>query len=78
MSDLNDLKQLEITLDWKLLLASRQTTGLPNPTLIFETLQIGSWNIKNVLHIKKKVFHRANVKSLCFQASPQKPTFNNP
>ena len=45
-----DLRQVEITSDQKLLTASRQTTGLPDPTLNFKTLKIGGWNFFNVLH----------------------------
>ena len=64
-----DLRQVEITSDQKLLTASRQTTGLPDPTLNFKTLKIGGWNFFNVLHTHTHThthtytFHRSKAKS---------------
>lgn len=77
MTDLTNLRQVEITSDQKLLIASRQTTDLLNPILVLQILQTEGWNFFTVFHIKKKkkkAFHWAKAKSSCFQASPQKPT----
>lgn len=54
MTDLTNLRQVEITSDQKLLIASRQTTDLLNPILVLQILQTEGWNFFTVFHIKKK------------------------
>lgn len=44
MTDLTNLRQVEITSDQKLLIASRQTTDLLNPILVLQILQTEGWN----------------------------------